>query len=144
MSSLKSIVGLALVGLLLVETGHAQESDDCPYPKGREIQDLETALMSHEEWFERRGWVPPALSGRANFCNADLSGANLSGANLERANLERAILEGADLNGANLQGANLRGANLQGAENFLTLCSIVQGMAVIVILLLEILRSNGL
>ena len=52
MPSLKSIVGLALLGLLIVQTGHAQESEDCPYPKGRTIEDLAAALAAHEEWVE--------------------------------------------------------------------------------------------
>ena len=72
MPSLGSIVGLVLMGLLLIHPGHAQESDDCPYPKEREIQDLAAALAAHAEWVEKGGWVNPEVAGRANFCNANL------------------------------------------------------------------------
>ena len=119
MSSLKYILGLVLLGLLSVQTGHAQESETCPYPKGRKIEDLAAALAAHEEWFSKQ-WENPEVPGRANFCNADLRGAkleraNLGGANLEGANLWEANLEGAFLGRANLKGAKLEGANLEGA-----------------------------
>ncbi len=68
MSSLKSIVGLALLGLLIVQPGHAQESEDCPYPKGRAVENLAAALKAHKEWAVKRGWENPEVPGRANFC----------------------------------------------------------------------------
>ncbi len=84
-----------LLGLLIVQTGHAQESDDCPYPKKRKIQALAGALKAHGEWLEKSGWRNPEVPGRANFCNADLSGAKLEGARLFGANLEGAHQSGA-------------------------------------------------
>ncbi|HEX2529808.1 MAG TPA: pentapeptide repeat-containing protein [Geminicoccus sp.] len=84
----------------------------------------------HELWLQwRKG--DSGNSGRANLCNANLSGADLhetnlrdaelQGADLTRANLQRAELWGANLQGAilayvELQGADLSGANLQRAE----------------------------
>ncbi len=106
MPSPKSIAGFVLMGLLITHPGHAQDSDDCPYPKGREIQDLEAALEAHAQWVEKGGWANPEIPGRANLCNA----------NLERANLKGANLRGAKLDGADLLGANLEGANLKGGE----------------------------
>jgi uncharacterized protein YjbI with pentapeptide repeats len=121
MLTLKYIAGLALLGLLLVETGHAQESDECPYPKRREIQDLEAKLEAHAEWVEQQGWENPDVPGRANFCNANLEkwnlrGVNLSFANLAGANLDYANLAGANLSYANLTGTRFRNANMGGAN----------------------------
>ena len=118
MPSLISIAGLVLMGLLITDPGHAQDSDDCPYPKGgigREIQDLAATLKAHAEWAENRGWFNPEVSGRANLCNANLLGANLKRADLGEANLEGADLRLAKLEGAYLGGANLKGANLERA-----------------------------
>ncbi len=90
MSSLKSILGLVLLGLLgllIVQTGHAQDGETCPYPKGRKIQDLAGAIKAHGEWVEKDGWRNPEDPSRANFCNADLTKANLEGALLTEAKL---------------------------------------------------------
>ncbi len=116
MPALKSIAGLVLMGLLITHPGHAQDSDECPYPKGREIQDLEAALEAHAEWVEKGGWANPEIPGRANLCNANLERAKLEGVNLERANLKGANLLGANLEGADLNGADLREANLSTAD----------------------------
>ena len=121
MPSLKSTVGIVLLGLLVIQPGHAQDSSDCPYPEGREIEDLTAALEAHAEWWGKKGWKNPEVPGRANFCNAKLREANLEGAilykaNLEGANLRQANLEGANLRHANLQGAKLSQANLKGAD----------------------------
>ena len=60
MPYLKSIVGLALAGPLIVPAGHAQEGEDCPYPKvnfknlGRIIEDL--ARISHRRNLDASDW----------------------------------------------------------------------------------------
>lgn len=137
MPSLKSLVGLGLLILLIGHPVHAQESDACPYPVGRRIQDLAAALLAHNAWLEREAsayqawldgdalWEDQDFSGRANFCNADLNGANLHdvvlpSANLKGANLDYADLPRANLRYANLEGATLISANLEGADLFRT------------------------
>ena len=114
MPSLKSIVWLVLLGLLMVEPSHAYEIGECPYEKGRTIEDLPAELAAHEEWVKKRGWENPDIPGRANFCKATLVEANLEGANLLRANLEGANLTGANLSDAVLRKANLNEADLSG------------------------------
>lgn len=122
---LKEILGLFIASLLIIQAVHAKEIEDCPYEKGRKIQDLAAALEAHKVWFEKKGFVNPAVPGRADFCNSDLSnenlkgaqlsGANLSGANLWHANLEDARLIRAKLRGVVLVSANLKGSQLAGA-----------------------------
>ncbi len=70
MSSLKSIVGLVVLGLLVIPPGHAQDGETCPYPKRREIQDLAGAIKTHKEWLEKGGWRNPEAPGRlgSGFC----------------------------------------------------------------------------
>jgi uncharacterized protein YjbI with pentapeptide repeats len=129
MSSLRATVGLVLLGLLIVPSAHSEETDACPYPEGRTIEDLGAALAAHAEWLERRrnpdGDALWQLLERApldahGFCNANLRQADLEGADLRLADLEGANLVGANLSEANLQGANLsetrlERANLEGA-----------------------------
>jgi hypothetical protein len=111
---------------LLVAPSHAQVG--CENSKGWKPTEAElrSILQDHERWFaEAKGRDDQAISGKANFCNADLSeaklsgaklsGANLSWADLSGAKLSGAILSGAILSGAKLSGANLSGANLSGA-----------------------------
>ncbi len=110
MPPLKSMVWLVLLSLLMVQPGHALESEDCSYTKWRKIENLAAVLADHKDWTAKRGWQTPGVPGRANLCNADLRKANLEGADLRVANLE-----GADLRKANLKGADLRKASLDGA-----------------------------
>jgi uncharacterized protein YjbI with pentapeptide repeats len=113
MTSSKIIFLFVLMGLLIIPPDQAQAREYCSYQQGRKIENLSIALNAHKHWIKREGWKDPEISGRAIFCNADMSGVDLNGANLQRAFLVRVNFSGADLSGANLEGANLEGANLR-------------------------------
>jgi uncharacterized protein YjbI with pentapeptide repeats len=95
--------------------------------------ELERILSAHQDWTQNSdsasssgGRVFTPSVGRADLCNADLSGAELAGftlqkadlrgANLSRAKLKNANLEFAELNGADLTQADLREARLNQAK----------------------------
>ena len=62
MPSLKSMVWLVLLSLLMVQPGHALESEDCSYTKWRKIENLAAALADHKDWTAKRG-----VRGSGNF-----------------------------------------------------------------------------
>jgi uncharacterized protein YjbI with pentapeptide repeats len=132
---LKAVV-LAIAAIMLsiaAGQGQAQEAQEkqtesCPFEKVWKPENVPRILEEHRKWLARwhenqysEEWAKTHPEGRANLCNADLSGAdlskaNLSGANLSKADLLLADLTEADLRGANLTEADLRGANLTEAD----------------------------
>ena len=113
----KSAVWALVAATVLAAPGHAQSDDECPNPSGWQPRArLQTILEKHKEWFEMGGPAMPRIPGKANLCNANLSGANLREANLNGANLSSATLAKADLFEADLINADLRKANLFSAD----------------------------
>ena len=123
MRCLRSAFWALLAVCLLAAPGHAQEAEECPYPKRWEpsTDELQIILQAHSDWWDATALNDPTIPGKANLCMADLiatdlSGANLHAANLHAANLREADLREADLSRADLSRADLREADLSGAD----------------------------
>ncbi len=120
MRCLRSAFWALLTVCLLAAPGHAQETEECPNPKGwRPTPDeLQNILRAHSDWWDADGYQDPTIPGKANLCMADLIGADLFGADLFGADLIGADLREADLREADLCGADLIGAYLREADLF--------------------------
>jgi uncharacterized protein YjbI with pentapeptide repeats len=133
----KGLFAAAYFALVLVTHTRAQGQEEqvCPHMDGWKPtnDELNHILAEHQQWAAEwkkasfsNEWANQHSQGRANLCNANLTGAKLNraylpraklnGANLDEAELNMANLRGAKLNRANLSGAKLNGANLDEAE----------------------------
>ena len=118
---LRSLV-IFCVGLLLAAPSWAQGptgQETCPHEKGWKPtnEELQQVISDHKAWLGKDARERENdLKGKANLCNADLSGAELNHANLSRAKLNNANLSKAELNNADLSSAGLNHANLAGEK----------------------------
>lgn len=113
------VLTLVLSTWLLAIPAQAREDIyECAHPKDWQPteEQLQTILNAHEKWIERLGPVNPSVPGRANLCNAHLSGADLRNAKLMFADMSRAELYEANLSGADITGADLIEARLSRAN----------------------------
>jgi hypothetical protein len=116
------------VGVVQGFQAQGEGTEVCQLPEGWDpAEDLPRILVEHRRWLEQvekqgdeNKWSKETVrnfpEGRANLCNANLTGVNLTNALLRHTNLAKSNLSGATLNSIDLSGTNLTEAKLQGTK----------------------------